>query len=61
MQTLLSKDYEGKFDLIYNPPFNTDENFDFPTNVTVEQTSYKKELSMIERLVYTDTWERGID
>jgi adenine specific DNA methylase Mod len=62
MQALLTKGYEGKFDLIYiDPPFNTGEDFNFPTNITVEQTSYKKELSMVERLAYTDTWERGVD
>jgi adenine-specific DNA-methyltransferase len=48
-QALLNRGYEGKFDLIYiDPPFNTGEDFNFPTNVTIEQTSYKKELSMIE-------------
>ena len=64
MQALLSQGYEGKIDLIYiDPPFNTGENFNFGTRVVLPKTQEKldKELTMIERLAYTDTWERGID
>jgi adenine specific DNA methylase Mod len=43
-----------------DPPFNTGEEFNFvtETNLPSGQT-LEKEWTMIERLAYTDTWERG--
>lgn len=63
MQALLAQGYEGKIDLIYiDPPFNTGENFNFTTDLSLTSgEQVKKEFNMIERLAYTDTWERGID
>lgn len=63
MQALLAEGYEGKIDLIYiDPPFNTGEDFNFTTQViTPKGEKFDKEWTMIERLAYTDTWERGTD
>lgn len=62
MQALLYQGYEGQIDLIYiDPPFNTGENFNFPNDVKIGDKEFERELSMSERLAYTDTWERGID
>jgi adenine-specific DNA-methyltransferase len=63
MQSLLSEGYEGKIDLIYtDPPFNTGEEFNFVTETSIPSgEKLEKEWTMIERLAYTDTWERGMD
>jgi adenine-specific DNA-methyltransferase len=63
MQALLAEGYEGKIDLIYvDPPFNTGEEFNFVTETNLPSGErFEKEWTMIERLAYTDTWERGID
>jgi adenine-specific DNA-methyltransferase len=63
MQALLAEGYEGKLDLIYlDPPFNTGEEFNFVTESSLPSgQKFEKEWTMIERLAYTDTWERGID
>lgn len=63
MQALLAQGYEGKIDLIYiDPPFNTGQDFNFSNKVVLPtQDEYDKEWTMIERLAYTDTWERDLD
>lgn len=63
MQALLAQGYEGKIDLIYiDPPFNTGENFNFTNQVVLSKgEKIEKDWTMIERLAYTDTWERGMD
>ena len=62
MKALLAKGYEGQIDLIYiDPPFNTGENFNFSNQVRIGDSTFDKELTMSERLAYTDTWRRGID
>ncbi len=62
MKALLAKGYEGQIDLIYiDPPFNTGENFNFSNEVQIGDKKFDKELSMNERLAYTDTWKRGVD
>ena len=63
MQALLGEGYEGKIDLVYlDPPFNTGEEFNFVTEASLPSGQrFEKEWTMIERLAYTDTWERGID
>jgi len=62
MQALLSQGYEGQIDLIYiDPPFNTGENFNFPNEFQLGDSTFEKELPMSERLAYTDTWIRGVD
>jgi len=62
MKALLAKGYEGQIDLIYiDPPFNTGENFNFSNQVNIGDQTFNKELTMSERLAYTDTWKRGID
>ena len=62
MQALLAQGYEGQIDLIYiDPPFNTGENFNFPNEVKIGDKRFEKELSMSERLAYSDIWERGVD
>jgi len=62
MKALLAKGYEGQIDLIYiDPPFNTGENFNFSNQVKIGEYKFDKELTMSERLAYTDTWRRGID
>jgi adenine-specific DNA-methyltransferase len=63
MQALLAEGYEGKLDLIYlDPPFNTGEEFNFVTESSLPTgQTLEKEWTMIERLAYTDTWERGVD
>ncbi|MBI2451699.1 site-specific DNA-methyltransferase [Candidatus Pacearchaeota archaeon] len=62
MKALLAKGYEGQIDLIYiDPPFNTGENFNFSNQVKIGDSTFDKELTMSERLAYTDTWKRGLD
>ncbi len=62
MKALLAKGYEGQIDLIYiDPPFNTGENFNFVNEVQIGDKKFDKELTMSERLAYTDTWKRGVD
>ena len=62
MKALLAKGYEGQIDLIYiDPPFNTGENFNFSNQVQIGDATFDKELTMNERLAYTDTWKRGHD
>ncbi len=62
MQALLANGYEGQIDLIYiDPPFNTGENFNFSTEISIGNKTFEKELPIHERLAYTDTWERDID
>ncbi len=62
MQALLAQGYEGQIDLIYiDPPFNTGENFNFPNEVKIGESTYGKELPISERLAYSDTWSRGKD
>jgi len=62
MKALLAKGYEGQIDLIYiDPPFNTGENFNFSSKISLGNKEYDKELPMSERLAYTDTWRRGVD
>src|SRR3989344_1244821 len=62
MKALLAKGYEGQVDLIYiDPPFNTGENFNFSNQVQIGDSPFDKELTMSERLAYTDTWKRGLD
>jgi len=62
MKALLAKGYEGQVDLIYiDPPFNTGENFNFSNQVQIGDSTFDKELTMSERLAYTDTWKRGLD
>lgn len=62
MKALLAKGYEGQVDLIYiDPPFNTGENFNFSSKISLGNNEYEKELPINERLAYTDTWRRGVD
>ena len=62
MKALLAKGYEGQIDLIYiDPPFNTGENFNFVNEVQIGDKKFDKELTISERLAYTDTWKRGVD
>src|SRR3989344_4117539 len=62
MKALLAKGYEGQIDLIYiDPPFNTGENFNFSSKISLGDSTFDKELTMSERLAYTDTWKRGLD
>jgi DNA modification methylase len=58
MSSLLH-DFAGKIDLIYiDPPFATGA--DFYYSIDVEGEGLIKEPSMIEELVYRDTWGRGL-
>lgn len=58
MSSLLN-DFAGKIDLIYiDPPFATGA--DFYCTIDVEGEDLTKEPSMIEELVYRDTWGRGL-
>ena len=60
MQALLSQGYEGKVDLIYiDPPFASEA--DYTHEITIDGKQVSKEVSIIERLAYTDTWEAGLD
>ena len=62
MQALLAQGYEGQIDLIYiDPPFNTGEDYNFTTSITIGDKKYDKEIPINERLAYTDTWLRGVD
>ncbi|MEJ6486721.1 site-specific DNA-methyltransferase [Nostoc punctiforme UO1] len=60
MQALLAQGYAGKIDLIYiDPPFASEA--DYTHQITIEGKQVNKEVSIIERLAYTDTWEAGLD
>ena len=63
MQALLTQGYEGKIDLFYiDPPFNTDEKFNFQTALDLgEAGKVARQISTIERLAYADTWSAGAD
>ncbi|MDG6950046.1 MAG: site-specific DNA-methyltransferase [Nitrososphaerota archaeon] len=61
MQALLSQGYGGKIDLIYiDPPFLTSEDYKFEVEVQ-GYGGVTKLPSLIERLAYRDTWDRGVD
>lgn len=60
MQALLAQGYEGKINLIYiDPPF--DSKADYSQKIRIEGEEVTKEPSVIERLVYKDTWAGGTD
>ena len=60
MQALLAQGYEGKINLIYiDPPF--DSKADYSHKMSIEGNKFIKELSVIERLAYKDTWAGGTD
>ncbi len=63
MQALLSQGYEGKFRLIYiDPPFNTNENFNFQTSMRLgDRRNLDRPISLLERLAYNDRWQNGVD
>src|ERR1700693_4126120 len=63
MQALLTQGYEGKINLIYiDPPFASEEKYNYQTKLAVADLSnITKEISVIERLAYLDTWAGGID
>jgi len=62
MQALLAQGYEGQIDLIYiDPPFNSGEDYNFTTSISIGDVKYDKEIPVQERLAYTDTWIRGVD
>lgn len=61
LPSLLSE-FAGKVDLIYiDPPFNTDSDFSFTTEIPESDESIEKQPSMIENKAYRDTWGRGIE
>lgn len=56
----LLEEFAGKVDLIYiDPPFNVGADFSY--HVTVEDSRFLKEASIIEQKAYRDTWGRGLD
>ena len=52
----------GTVDLIYiDPPFRTEEDFSFTTNLPESGEAFTKAPSLIEQKAYRDTWGRGLD
>ena len=63
MQALLTQGYDGKIDLIYiDPPFNSQEDYNLQMSLDLQTVGkFTREISAIERLAYSDTWEAGLD
>nr|MBK7065949.1 site-specific DNA-methyltransferase [Deltaproteobacteria bacterium] len=58
----LLPEFAGKVDLIYiDPPFNTDSDFSFSTEVPETKFALNKTPSVIEQKAYRDTWGGGLD
>ena len=61
MSSLLEK-FAGKIDLIYiDPPFATGADFSVEAQIGEGRIKLLKEQSIIEEMVYRDTWGRGIE
>jgi len=60
MGSLLEK-FAGKIDLIYiAPPFATEADFSFTTEIGDSELEVTKEQSIIEEKAYRDTWGGGL-
>ena len=63
----LLPEFAGRVDLIYiDPPFNTDSDFSFRTEIpesggSTERPSRPSRPSRIEKRAYRDTWGKGLD
>lgn len=58
----LLPEFAGKANLIYiDPPFASDRRYNFQYKVTLEELEWVKEETIIEELVYRDTWGKGLD
>ncbi len=58
----LLEQFRGKIDLIYiDPPFNVGADFTMQVQLGEEGETVQKEQSILEAVVYRDTWGKGTD
>ena len=58
----LLRDFRGKIDLIYiDPPFDVGADFSMPVPVGDGKDTLGKDQSILEAVVYRDTWGKGTD
>lgn len=58
----LLPEFAGKINLIYiDPPFASDRKYNFRYKVKLDGSEWDKEETIIEELVYRDTWGKGLD
>ena len=61
MSSLLEK-FAGKVDLIYiDPPFQSEDDYSFVTEIGEDRDPLEKQQSLIEEKAYGDTWRNGIE
>jgi len=58
----LLPEFAGKINLIYiDPPFASDRKYNFRYKMRLDGSEWDKKETIIEELVYRDTWGKGLD
>jgi len=58
----LLPEFAGKINLIYiDPPFASDRKYNFRYKMKLDGSEWDKKETIIEELVYRDTWGKGLD
>jgi len=58
----LLPEFAGRINLIYmDPPFASDRKYNFRYKMSLDGSEWEKKETIIEELVYRDTWGKGLD